>query len=210
MDFYLTNTTNNEVFHFPVNPEELQVQIEKDIETVNIYQLGEVDFPQGEKRTNVSFSSFLPASYDVFCQYRDIPKPNDAINKLDSWRKAGKPLRLMITETSFNRLVIISTLNWTVKGGEVGDVYYDIAFRDWYEIKVYTSKTPAASAKRSDTKAAPKTYVVKKGDSLWKIAKTFLGNGAKWPTIYNIPENKKVIGSNPNLIRPGQKLVIPS
>ena len=52
-------------------------------------------------------------------------------------------------------------------------------------------------------------YVVKRGDSLWKIAKKYLGKGSKWPSIYNIPENKKTIGRDPNLIYPGQRLVIP-
>ncbi|AEE95790.1 LysM peptidoglycan-binding domain-containing protein [Mahella australiensis] len=211
MDFYLINTANNETFRFPVNPEEMQVQSEKDIETVEIYQLGEIDFPQGEKRTNISFSSFLPLQYDTYCQYTNVPKPVEAINKLDAWRKAGKPLRLLITDTPINTLVIISTLSWSTKGGEVGDIYFDIAFRSWQDVKVRTvaiSKAPAK--KRPDTKPVPKIYVVKSGDSLWKIAKTQLGSGSKWTAIYNIPENKKTIGSNPNRIYPGQRLVMPA
>lgn len=52
-----------------------------------------------------------------------------------------------------------------------------------------------------------KTYVVKKGDSLWKISKKFYGKGILWKKIYSA--NKKMIGNNPNLIYPGQKLRIP-
>ena len=52
------------------------------------------------------------------------------------------------------------------------------------------------------------TYTVKSGDSLWKIAATQLGSGSKWNSIYEA--NKSVIGGNPNLIYPGQKLTIPS
>ncbi len=210
MDFYLINTTNNETFRFPVNPEEVQVQTEKEINTVDIYNLGEVDFPQGEKRTNISFSSFLPLEYDTYCQYISIPEPVEAINKLDAWRKAGKPLRLIITDTPINILVIISTLEWNVKGGEVGDIYFNVAFRSWQDVKVRTVAVAAPAKKRPDTKPVPKIYVVKKGDSLWKIAKLNLGSGAKWPTIYSIPENKKVIGPDPNKIYPGQRLVMPA
>ena len=47
------------------------------------------------------------------------------------------------------------------------------------------------------------TYVVKKGDTLSAIAKKY---GTTWQKIYE--KNKSVIGSNPNLIKPGQKLVI--
>ena len=47
-------------------------------------------------------------------------------------------------------------------------------------------------------------YEVKAGDSLSKIGKQF---GKSWQEIYNA--NKAVIGDNPDLIKPGQKLQIP-
>lgn len=51
-------------------------------------------------------------------------------------------------------------------------------------------------------------YVVKKGDCLWFIAgfKDVYNDPFMWPVIYNA--NKKKI-KNPNLIYPGQKLLIP-
>lgn len=51
------------------------------------------------------------------------------------------------------------------------------------------------------------TYTVKSGDSLWKIAKQLYGSGADWKKIYEA--NKDVIGSNPNLIYPGQTFTVP-
>lgn len=50
-------------------------------------------------------------------------------------------------------------------------------------------------------------HVVQPGDWLSKIAITYYGDMNKWPTIYE--RNKAVIGTDPNLIKPGQKLVIP-
>jgi nucleoid-associated protein YgaU len=47
-------------------------------------------------------------------------------------------------------------------------------------------------------------YTVKPGDTLWGIAQNLCGDGAVWPVIYH--QNKWIIGSNPNLIRPGQVL----
>lgn len=49
-------------------------------------------------------------------------------------------------------------------------------------------------------------YIVKRGDSLSKIAKQFYGAGKRWPEIY--AANKDKI-KDPNLIYPGQELRIP-
>lgn len=51
------------------------------------------------------------------------------------------------------------------------------------------------------------SYVVKSGDSLSKIARRIYGDGNKWNRIYEA--NKALIGDNPDLIQPGQNLVIP-
>lgn len=50
-------------------------------------------------------------------------------------------------------------------------------------------------------------HVVRPGDSLSRIAQQYYGNMSKWQAIYTA--NKTVVGPNPNLIHPGQKLVIP-
>lgn len=54
-------------------------------------------------------------------------------------------------------------------------------------------------------KVTAKTYTVVKGDTLWKIAARF--GYSHWSPIYNA--NRNVIGGNPDLIRPGQKLILP-
>ena len=51
-----------------------------------------------------------------------------------------------------------------------------------------------------------KTYTVVKGDSLSKIAKREYGDVREWKKIYEA--NKDVI-DNPDLIEPGQDLIIP-
>ena len=51
-----------------------------------------------------------------------------------------------------------------------------------------------------------RTYTVKKGDSLWKIAKQLYGDGSSWSRIHDA--NRDVI-KNPDLIQPGWVLRIP-
>jgi nucleoid-associated protein YgaU len=51
-------------------------------------------------------------------------------------------------------------------------------------------------------------WTVKSGDSLSKIAKDVYDDAGKYTKIYEA--NKATIGSNPNLIKPGQKLALPN
>ncbi|HUO86768.1 MAG TPA: LysM peptidoglycan-binding domain-containing protein, partial [Thermoanaerobaculia bacterium] len=55
--------------------------------------------------------------------------------------------------------------------------------------------------------AAGTESTVQSGDSLSKIAQRHLGDANRWPEIYQA--NRAVIGDNPDLIKPGQRLRIP-
>jgi LysM repeat protein len=99
-------------------------------------------------------------------------------------------------------------------------------FMDAHDIKRYLCQPDFVSAIRkvlglSDTfptaplatpgalPGQPGTYVIKPGDTLATIALQFYGNASRWRRIYDNKENQKKIGSNPNVIFPGQVLLIP-
>ena len=65
-----------------------------------------------------------------------------------------------------------------------------------------TADAPTSSA----APAAPRTYVVQKGDSLSKIAGTFYGSTKNWRLIYDANRDRI---KDPDLIQPGWKLTIP-
>lgn len=55
-------------------------------------------------------------------------------------------------------------------------------------------------------RAVPRTYTVRSGDYLSKIAKAHCATASDWTGIYE--RNKNVIGPNPDLIEVGQRLVL--
>ena len=66
-----------------------------------------------------------------------------------------------------------------------------------------------------DAEPAPDTVLVAPGDSLWRIAAQRLGPSATeqqiavgWPYWYRA--NRQVIGRDPNLLRPGERLTVPA
>lgn len=70
-----------------------------------------------------------------------------------------------------------------------------------------SAQRDAASSSRSETRAtvnaSGRHYTVRGGDSLSGIAARY---GIRWQKLYQ--ENKRVIGGNPDLIYPGQKLSV--
>ncbi|MBO3283566.1 LysM peptidoglycan-binding domain-containing protein [Paenibacillus sp. FSL M8-0228] len=213
MEFSLTDGKGKK-FQFPVNPEEVTISRQKGFDTTTILSYGEFDFPQGEKVKEISFSSFFPKEYNpAYCTYKDIPDPQEAMNTLNGFLLSKNPLRFIITETAVNVPVIVASHNSIFRGGEYGDVNFDLSLRTWSDMKVAKkaggtgSKAATVNKKpRTDMKEKKKIYTVKFGDSLSKIAKLELGDSSQWSRIYQL--NKKVIGQNPNAIKPGQKLVL--
>jgi nucleoid-associated protein YgaU len=57
------------------------------------------------------------------------------------------------------------------------------------------------------TPASARTYTVKSGDSLSKIAQRELGDASKWNAIFDANRDKI---SDPDLIHPGQVLTMPT
>ena len=62
----------------------------------------------------------------------------------------------------------------------------------------------AAATATAATSAAPRTYTVVSGDTLWAIAERFYGDGNKYQQI---AEASGI--ANPDLIHPGQVVTIP-
>lgn len=63
----------------------------------------------------------------------------------------------------------------------------------------FTYGTPAEGGAR--------TYKVQSGDSFFGIAKTQLGNGARWKELFEL--NKALVKGDPNRLRPGMVLTMP-
>ena len=83
----------------------------------------------------------------------------------------------------------------------------------WNQIKLVDASFGDLTCDLSvDASLAPpapqvKTYTVKTGDSLWKIAQQFYGNGSQYPKI--IAGNPGRLKDDKTVIHPGDVLVIP-
>jgi len=68
------------------------------------------------------------------------------------------------------------------------------------------AETPKPAVSSTPLATQQEIYIVKSGDSLSKIAKSRFGDAQLWKKIHEV--NKDTI-PNPDLIYPGQKIIIP-
>ena len=208
---WITFNGEKEKIRLPVLPEKVKVSMGTNDQSVDVAGLGEILIAQSRKATEFSFSSFFPAAAFPGIAVQYVTKPSALRDKLIEWKNSDKPVHLIITGLDIDVYCRITKFVPTEEGGDVGTVHYDISFKEYREPKVRQVKveistktaTVQQNTARTDNTTPAQTYTVKKGDCLWNIAKKFLGNGAKYMTIFNL--NKGIL-KNPNLIYPGQVL----
>lgn len=197
----------------PVNPESISVSTTHGYEDIEITQLGEYTVIGDAKLRDFSFSSFFPRDFSPsYCEYQPLPDPARAVARIEGAMKARKPVRLTITGTAvpINVLATVRKFDYEAeRGGEPGDVYYEIALKEYVEIGARKIDLNAEKASvtgqspRPDNREKPSEYVVKPGDTLIGVG---LRLGKDWRDIY--AANKATVGPDPNVIYPGQKLVL--
>ncbi|EMT54709.1 peptidoglycan-binding lysin domain-containing protein [Brevibacillus borstelensis AK1] len=211
IQFWLSFGNGAERLQLPVNPESIRIQSSHTYEDVTVSQLGEYTVIGDAKLWDFSFSSFFPRDYNSsYCEYETIPAPWDAVQTIETWMKSRRPIRLTITGTPINYAVTVRSFNIDAeRGGEPGDIYYDLALKEYVFIDTKTVEVLGDTAKvksestRPTNREIPSSYTVKAGDNLTKIGLRF---GKPWRDIY--AKNTKVIGPDPNRIYPGQVLAL--
>lgn len=216
IEFWLKDRYNK-YRRLPVNPQTFEISSPFAVNVINVASLGDVSIPGERGLKTVSFSSFFPEQYNAsYCEYEDFPKPHDFVRQIENWRDTRHNIRLIVTGTPVTIPAFVS--DFTIepeRAGSPGDVYYSISLTEFRtpQIRVAEAKTgakvTAAATRPAATKETPKSYTVARGDTLFKIAAkpVIYGKGADWRKIYDA--NKGIIGKNPDLIKVGQKLVIP-
>lgn len=223
---YITELDTGTRIALPLPPEAVKCKAEGKFITYNIINVGEVKLPNGEKLVKFSWSGRLPGAsmrHMRMVSASDWRSPKEIQGIFSMWRRYGKKLRLLVTGTTINHDVYLDS--YTVDNSKFDTVEYSISFSVAKDIMVYTTAelnienttekdTTATTNERAASSGAAAstpqntTYTVKAGDTLWAIAKQFLGNGSRYPEIYEL--NKAIIGPDPNLIHPGQVFAIPA
>ena len=198
---------------FPVAPERLEILMEGNWERTELEAVGEVIRYRPPGLRLIRFGGIFPERAYGFVTAGTLQSPRSYADQLDRAAAAKEPARLVVSGGArpFSMLAVVARFDWRMQAGEDGDIYYELElreYRDFGKAAVVVSSGAAASVAGTGTAmeknpAAPAVYTVQRGDTLWAIAKRFLGDGSRYAEIAASNGIR-----NPNLIYPGQTLRI--
>ena len=196
----------------------------------NLKWSGSVRYATHERHNTHALTEFTGIdpdrfSFDILLTAEMGVDPLKEVVKIWDYERDGEALGLVIGGKAYGKY------RWNIKNHETKIEYTD-KNGDMYAVEVSvelleylkgedqntsgaapaTAPAPAATdtggGGESGGGSGGTTYTVKKGDTLWTLAKKFYGSGADYTKIYEA--NKDTIGKNPNLIYPGQTFTIPA
>lgn len=124
---------------------------------------------------------------------------NAVLTLLEKWITGKKVVQCCIG-SYLNKQFYVTKLEKQIREGSK-DVNVTITLSEYRQLVV---KKPQSSSKKDDDDGKITYYVVKKGDTLWELAKKYYGSGSKWKVIADKNGVK-----NPRNLQIGTKLIIP-
>lgn len=207
MYFFLSYNNFEKVILLPINPGTFSVNGGQTVNTSEIVGVGEISQIGNSRLKTIQFASYFPKHYSSNCSTLVPFEPYEYVKILEQWQRSGRPIRLIITDTPVNMAVAIQEFQYSEEGGS-RNVNYNISLIEYKFLKTHTIEGVINNSNigRPQNKSNGNVYIVKKGDSLYKIAKLTTGDGSNWEKIYEL--NKKTIGNDPNKIQIGMKLLL--
>ena len=228
------------VFYFddlllPQAPAKMKIKINNRNSSIELINDGEVNLLKSPGLTDISFEATIPGVRYPWAEYHytDFWHPSNFLNQFEKLKLQRSPFDFVVarkwvdgTGLSFRTDMRVSLEFYEIiEDAENGkDIVVDFELKQYksFGSKQITIDTAKKTAETTTPREEPKTettdYTVVSGDTLWGIAKRFLGSGEKRKEIYDL--NKDIIeaeakkhgkesSSSGHWIYPGTKLKIP-
>jgi LysM domain. len=197
-----------EGWEFPVLPDEINIKRDGSGKDYNIIGTGPISTIEKPKLAEISFKSFFPGhnypfNQSIYHWNTNVPDPNAYVNDINRWMHSGYPVRFVYVGSNSEDdtakislpMSIESFERWE-EAGSPGDIFYSLKLKEYvfhYPQKVKavtttdgTTKLLKGPPKRSDERVPAKTYTLKPGDTLMKVARKLLDDDARWKEIQKL------------------------
>lgn len=194
--------TSADIYRLPVLPETIKISSSANNSSDKVVNIGEITQKQGRKAKVISFKSFFPAE-EFNGSVSGTRHPIAFVNALEKAIDQKETVRFTFSRSGSDRLSIsmlctIEKFEYNEDGDDPDTIHYSITLKEYRTPTVNQLKQDASNnaskqsnSNRPKTNENTKTYTIKKGDTLWAIAKKHLGSGNRYTEIYEL--NKAII-----------------
>ena len=109
---------------FPINPENLKIDIDSGAATEEIEGIGEISIPKSPKLAQLSIRSF-------FWHRVNLHPPSLYVNWLKKWQASREEAKLIVTRFNYSMLVTCERFSYDMRAGEEKDVYFELDLREY-------------------------------------------------------------------------------
>lgn len=170
------------LYRLPVLPEKLLVRTSAKSTKAEVLGVGEIAVAGKLDLRSVKWSSYLPAD----------SAPIGILKALRKHRQEGKAVRLVLLgfDLDINAEYLIESFDYFEKGGELGDIYYEISLIEYKPLAAQKIELPPdgivragvaqkvqlKKKSRASTKPIPESYKApKRNESTWSSLKKLYG-----------------------------------
>lgn len=194
-------------FSLAVNPKEVTVSSGSKLKTLELLNVGDIAVAGNRTVEKINISNaFLPAAGSPFY---DGTSPEAVLALLKKCKDAPAPVRIIISGTDINKQFWVEKMDEIYKEGDK-DPYVSWSFTEYRKTTVLSvaslanRQTYTGLNQRAGTQQVPKNVTVKKGTTMWDLAKKYYGDGSRWKEIQAANG-----GVNERRLQIGSTLVIP-
>jgi LysM repeat protein len=212
--------------HLPIAPSDMAIKIKNQNRTITLINEGEVNVLKTPGLTDIAFDIMVPQTKLPFATYPGGFRGADFyLGRLERLKTSQSPFQFIVSrilpsgKSLFDTNIRVSLEDYEIRenANEGFDLIIAVKLKQYrsYGAKTITINPPTvatekpiaqATSDRASERQGEGSYTVVEGDCLWNIAKKHYGSGRNYEEIYNLNKDKI---SNPNLIFPGQVLIMP-
>ena len=181
-----------DTIEFPVNPKEYTISYPADHKTYDILDIGEIIVPRLPSLMEVSWDSYFPGNSDDPLIYgHDWMEPGDYVEAIKDAMDNQEICDLVISRYNAggsrmydtNISAVIADFETTEKGGEAGDVYYKIKFKEY---RNYTPiKIPLQNNNNTDSSSTSENLQRTESPALeLRVGAAVIANGTYYSSSY--------------------------
>ena len=131
--------TGDLLIKFPILPEEIKIKSSSNNETFEVVKFGEINVLKDRKLREFSFTSFLPAKYDLYpflnVTEDEFIEAGTLVNEIGKVRESKKPFRFILDGSIINMLCSIEDFTYGYVYGD-DDVHFELSFKEYRDISV--------------------------------------------------------------------------